>query len=209
MATRVLIAEDHPVYRGGLAEALAKRPHLDIVAEVDNGDDALASIRELMPELALLDLKLPGRNGLGILRELVGAEHRTRVLILSAYAEGALVYEALEAGAAGYLSKKATPEEICDAIEAAVDGRIVVSPGLEGPLAEHVAQIGSGHAQLSDREAEVLALTAEGLSSAAIAAQLHLSESTVKSYVRRIFEKLGVSSRPAAIAAAMRRGLLR
>jgi two-component system nitrate/nitrite response regulator NarL len=131
------------------------------------------------------------------------------VLVLSAYAEAGIIYEALEQGAGGYLTKGAAAEEICDAVLKAAAGEKVLSPGLDQKL---VGQIGRQHASdqtdLSAREAEILALMADGLSVAAICERLHISDGTVRTYLRRAYEKLGVSTRPAAIAEAMRRGIL-
>jgi len=208
MATRVFVSEDHPVYREGLVESIRERPELELVGESGDGLQALDRIRELRPDLALLDLRLPGLDGIGVLRELANEPLDTRVLLLSAYSDGALVYEALEAGAAGYISKDAAAEEIVAAINGAAAGETVLSPGLEQRLMRQINRHENQGCELSAREGEIVALIADGLSSGGIGEQLHLSEGTVKTYTRRAFEKLGVSSRAAAIAEAMRRGIL-
>jgi two-component system nitrate/nitrite response regulator NarL len=208
MATRVLVSEDHPVYREGLVESIRDRPELELVGETGDGLQALDRIRELRPDLALLDLRLPGLDGIEVLRALEDETVDTRVLLLSAYSDGALVYEALEAGAAGYVSKDAAAEEIVAAIKSAAAGETVLSPALQERLARQIKRHESQSSQLSGREQEIVALIADGLSSGAIGERLHLSEGTVKTYTRRAFEKLGVSSRAAAIAEAMRRGIL-
>lgn len=208
MATRVFVSEDHPVYREGLIESIRDCPELELVGESGDGLQTLDRIRELRPDLALLDLRLPGLDGIGVLRALADETVDTRVLLLSAYSDGALVYEALEAGAAGYLSKDSAAEEIFAAIRAAVAGETVLSPGLEQRLARQIHRHESQSSQLSAREQEIVTLIADGLSSGGIGERLHLSEGTVKTYTRRAYEKLGVSSRGAAIAEAMRRGIL-
>jgi two-component system nitrate/nitrite response regulator NarL len=208
MATRIFVSEDHPVYREGLIESIRERPELELVGESGDGRQALEKIRELRPDLALLDLKLPGMDGIGVLRALAEETFDTRVLLLSAYSDGALVYEALEAGAAGYISKDAAADEIVAAIRCAAAGETVLSPGLEQRLARQIQRHEDEGCTLSAREREIVTLIGDGLSSSAIGEQLHLSEGTVKTYTRRAFEKLGVSSRAAAIAEAMRRGIL-
>jgi two-component system nitrate/nitrite response regulator NarL len=207
-ATRVFVAEDHPLYRGGLVESISKRPDIELVGEADNGRQALEGIRELKPDVALLDLKLPELDGISVLREIGGNQAATRAVLLSAYADGDLILEAFEAGAAGYLSKEALGDEVCAAIKAASAGKRVISPGLEQRLAEEISRRNDEKSKLSFRETEILELIADGLSNTAIGERLNVSESTVKSYTRRAFEKLGVSSRGAAIAEAMRRGVL-
>jgi two-component system nitrate/nitrite response regulator NarL len=209
MATEVFVSEDHPVYREGLVESIHEKPGLELVGEADDGEAALARIRALHPDVALLDLRLPGLDGMSVLEALREGNSDTRVILLSAYSDGALVYEAMQAGAAGYLSKDSAGEEICRAILAVSAGETVLSPGLERKLARHIHhQASNGSPTPSGRERQVLELMADGLSSAAIGERLHLSEGTVKTYVRRVYEKLGVSNRSAAIAEAMRRGIL-
>jgi two-component system, NarL family, nitrate/nitrite response regulator NarL len=208
MATRVIVTEDHPVYREGLVECIRDRVGLELVGEADDGSQALEMIRELQPDVALMDLRLRGMDGIDVVKALHGERLDTRVLMLSAYSDGALIYEAMEGGAAGYVSKDAAADEICDAIVATGAGETVLSPEIEHRLARHVSLRSQDKSQLSGRESEVLTLVADGLSSADIGRQMHLSEGTVKTYIRRAYEKLGVSSRAAAIAEAMRRGIL-
>ena len=208
MPTRVFVTEDHPVYREGLVECIRDRPGLELVGESGDGHQALDRIRELEPDVALLDLRLPGMDGIDVVKTLHGERVDTRVLLLSAYSDGALVYEAMEGGAAGYLSKDSAAGEICDAILAAGAGETVLSPDIEHRLARQISLRSEQESRLSGRESEVLTFVADGLSSADIGRRMHLSEGTVKTYIRRAYEKLGVSSRAAAIAEAMRRGIL-
>jgi two-component system nitrate/nitrite response regulator NarL len=209
VAIRVLVADDHPVYRQGLVQTLSERSEFELVAETEDGKTALERIRELAPDVVLLDLQLPELDGIGVLKALEAEEIGARVLVLSAYAEGGLIYEALDNGAAGYLTKGAAAEEICDAVVSAAAGERVLSPGLEQRLVSQIGnQEGNDNSALSAREAEILSLMADGLSVTAICDQLHISDGTVRTYLRRAYEKLGVSTRPAAIAEAMRRGIL-
>jgi two-component system nitrate/nitrite response regulator NarL len=206
--TRVFVAEDHPLYREGLVESISKRPDIELVGEAADGRRALERILDLKPDVALLDLKLPELDGIGVLRAIGGNQAVTRTVLLSAYADGDLILEAFEAGAAGYLSKEAVGDEVCAAIKAAGTGQRVISPGLEHRLAEEISRRNDERSKLSFRETEILELMAEGLPNTAIGERLNVSESTVKTYASRAFEKLGVSNRGAAIAEAMRRGIL-
>jgi two-component system nitrate/nitrite response regulator NarL len=208
MLTSVFIAEDHPLFREGLVDSLSHCPDVELVGQTDDGREALDRIGELDPDVALLDLKLPGLDGLGVLRALAGGEARTKTVLISAYVGGDLILEALEAGAAGYISKEAAGEDVCRAIVTAASGRRVLSPGLDEQLAEEIARRTDEKSALSFRESEILELMAEGLPNPAIGKRLSISESSVKTYVRRAFDKLEVSSRSAAIAEAMRRGIL-
>jgi two-component system nitrate/nitrite response regulator NarL len=205
----VVIADDHPIYREGIARVLAARPELELVAELGDGREALEVILSAAPDVALLDVRLPSLDGPQILAALRRESARTRVIFISAHAEGAAVYEAMAGGAMGYLSKEATREEIVDAVVRVARGDVALhvdlQAGLVGALRERATP---GRPALSAREREVLGLTADGLSAPAIGARLHLSPTTVKSHLQSAYEKLGVSDRAAAVAAALRQGLL-
>ena len=209
MATTVFLSDDHPVYRGGLAEAIDVRADLELVGEAAEGNEAIERITELQPDVAVVDLRLPGIDGLEIAKRIQHNGLPTRTLVLSGFTEGALVHEAMRSGAGGYMSKDAEAAEIVAAIRRLAAGETVLAPELEHKLVEHISRLpDSGAAMPSDREREVLLLMADGLTSADIGGRLHLSEGTVKTYISRVYEKLGVSNRPAAIAEAMRRGIL-
>ena len=188
---RVLIADDHPVYRQGLAEAVKLRLDLELVGEAASGLEALESIRRLEPDVAVLDMKMPALDGMEVMRAMVEEELASKVLFLSGYLQGDAVYHAIEAGAGGYLSKDSGAEEICDAIAREIRVR---SPETASAL--------------SGREREILLLTAAGHSGPDIAVKLYLSPATVKTHLQRIYQKLGVGDRAAAVAEAMRRGLM-
>jgi two-component system nitrate/nitrite response regulator NarL len=205
---RVLIADDHPLYRDGIVRAIQQRPDLEVVAECATSREAASEIRSLKPDVALLDLRVGSVNGLEVLRVL-GSEGPTRVLILSAHTDPASVFDAIAAGAAGYLAKDVDRTEICDAIRAVARAERVFSNGLrEAVIGEIPRRAGLSAVSLSPREREVLALVADGRVTPEIATLLYLSQSTVKTHLKNLYGKLGVSDRAAAVAEAMRRGLL-
>jgi two-component system, NarL family, nitrate/nitrite response regulator NarL len=180
-----------------------------VVAQAGNGREALDAIREHSPDVAVLDQRMPQLDGIAVTHAVTRDRLATQVLLVSAFAEGPTVYEALEAGAAGFLSKEATPLEILDAVVSAARGEKVLPPVLAGSVAEEI-RLRSAHRPpvLSERERQVLARIAEGKSVPAIAGELHLAPTTVKTYAGALYEKLGVSDRAAAVAEGMRRGLL-
>ena len=206
----VLIADDHPLFRDGIARAVRGRPDLELVAEVADGRTALERIRELAPAVAVLDLRLPDLDGLEVLNAVRRDALPTRVLMLSATTEGPTVFKAISGGAAGYLSKSSDRTAVCDAVAAVARGDTVLDPALQAGLLDEVRILGVADARpvLSPREAEVLSLLAEGLSAPAIGRRLFLSTATVKTHLGHLYEKLGVSDRAACVAEAMRRGLL-
>jgi two-component system nitrate/nitrite response regulator NarL len=204
---RVFIADDHPVFREGLVRAVAARAEMELAGEAVDGRAALDAIQAGLPEVALVDLRLPILDGIAVVRAVVRDGLATRVVILSAYDDAELVWAALEAGAAGYLTKDAKREEITDGVLAAARGETVLAPSLAGALAGEVRRR-AGTPVLTSREREALDGLARGLSAPAIARELVLSTATVKTHLQHLYEKLGVSDRAAAVAEAMRRGLL-
>ncbi len=206
----VVIADDHPLYREGLARALSGRPDLELVGEAGDGRAALEMIHRLSPDVAVLDMSMPGLRGLEVVESLTRDGASTRVLVLSAAVESSLVYAAVAAGAAGYWSKDADRTAICDAIAAVARGERVLDPSLQsGVFAEiHAREVDVGRPVLTAREREILLLIAEGKTAPAIGKQLFLSTATVKTHLAHLYEKLGVGDRAAAVAEAMRRGLV-
>jgi two-component system nitrate/nitrite response regulator NarL len=206
----VLIADDHPLYREGLARAISGRPDLELVCEVSDGRTALEQIQQLAPDVAVLDMRMPELRGLEVVEALTRDGSPTRVLVLSAAIESSLVYAAVAAGAAGYWSKDAERDAICDAIAAVARGARVLDPSLQsGVFSEiHAREVDTGRPVLTSREHEILRCIAEGKTAPAIGAELYLSTATIKTHLAHLYEKLGVSDRAAAVAEAMRRGLL-
>jgi two-component system, NarL family, nitrate/nitrite response regulator NarL len=207
---RVVVADDHPLFREGIERAVRERPELELVAAAADGREALTTIRDLEPHVAVLDLRLPGLDGLQILNAVVRDGMPSRVLFLSASGDPELVYRAVQMGAAGYFRKEADREAILDAIAAVARGRTVIDPELQAGVFEQVRMRGTGDDRpiLTAREREVLTLMSEGLTGPQIAERLIVALPTVKTYQARLYEKLGVSERAAAVAEAMRRGLL-
>jgi two-component system, NarL family, nitrate/nitrite response regulator NarL len=206
---RVIVADDHPLFREGVVRAVRAWPELELVAEVSNGRDALQQIRELAPDVACVDLRLPEIDGIGIAHAVTRDRLPTRVLLLSAFADDELVYRALEAGATGYLTKDATQDQIARAIHGVAGGHTQLAPELAAGLANQIRVRSHGDTPLlTERERQVLELLCEGLSAPQIAQKLFLGTTTVKSHLGRLYEKLGVSDRAAAVAEAMRRGLV-
>jgi two-component system, NarL family, nitrate/nitrite response regulator NarL len=206
---RVFVADDHPLYREGVVRTIKDRPDLELVGESGDGRDALEQIKRLEPDVAVLDVKMPELDGPEVLNAVARDGVPTRVVFLSAYLDSAVVYRAVAAGAAAYLSKEASRQDICDAIAAVARGETILSPEIQGGLASEVrARAVEDRPMLTAREREILAMIAEGHSAPAIAKRLYLSTATVKTHLQHLYEKLGVSDRAAAVAEAMRRGLL-
>ena len=205
----VVVADDHPLYRDGVVRGLAASGQIEIVAEAADGRAALAAIQEHFPDVALLDYKLPGLDGVAITHAVVREQLPTRVLLLSAFTDSGVVYKALETGAAGFISKEARREEIVDGVLAAARGENVVPREIASGLVSEIRlRKQDGAPALTAREQEILHLIAAGKSLPQIATELHLGLTTVKTHVQHLYEKLGVSDRAAAVANAMRRGLI-
>jgi two-component system nitrate/nitrite response regulator NarL len=205
---RVLVADDHPVFRAGLVEAISSLPRLELVAQAETGRQALESIRELRPEVAVIDLKMPDLDGLEVMRAVAIENLPTKVLFLSAFLQSTAVYRAIEAGAQGYLSKDSRPDSICEAILSVAAGSTVLGPEIQHGIGEEIRlRAPAAPSPLSEREREILSMTAAGQTAADIGKRLFLSPATVKTHLQRIYQKLGVSDRAAAVAAAMRAGL--
>ena len=205
----IVVADDHPLYRAGLVDAIAERPDLELLAECGGGRAAVEEIRERRPDVALLDLRMRDLDGMAVLDEITAAGARTRVVFLSAYEDGEVVHRALSAGAVGYLTKETDREEICDAILRAADGGLALSPNLSGVVVAYMHQQRANPLpSLGPREHEVLRLTTEGLSAPEIADALGIGVSTVKTYLQRVYRKLDVSDRAAMVAKALRLGLV-
>ncbi|HYY33978.1 MAG TPA: response regulator transcription factor [Gaiellaceae bacterium] len=206
---RVVVADDHPLYREGVVRALSGSGQVEIVAEAEDGRAALAVIVEHKPDVALLDYKLPELDGVAVTHAVVRDGLPTRVLLLSAFTESGVVYKALETGAAGFVPKEARREQIVDAVLACARGENVLPSDLASGLVSEIRLRAVDDAPaLTERESEILRLIASGKNLPDIAGELFLGVTTVKTHVQHLYEKLGVSDRAAAVAEAMRRGLI-
>jgi two-component system nitrate/nitrite response regulator NarL len=207
---RVVAADDHPVFREGVQRVLDGRPEFELVSCVETAQDALEAIRAHDPDVAVVDLRLPDLDGVEVVERIEREGLRTRVVIVSAYEDSAAVYRAIASGARAYISKASSAESLRSAIEAVARGETVIPASMQSGLAHEIRarrEIGDTPV-LTPRELEILRLTAEGLTAPAIADQLVLGVTTVKTHLHHIYAKLEVSDRAAAVAYAIRRGLL-
>ncbi len=207
---RTVVVDDHPFFRDGVTRGLSESGRVDVVGEAENGTEALEVIRRERPTVALVDYQMPEMDGLDLVHAVVDEDLPTRVVLLSAVADSAVVFRALEEGAAGYLSKDARRKEIVDAVLRAAEGQTVIPPELAGEVAGEIRQRARSQTSApSDQELDVLQAFAKGRSIPQVAAELDLPVSTVRTHTQRLYEKLGVSDRTAAVAEAMRRGYLK
>ncbi|KOU42046.1 LuxR family transcriptional regulator [Streptomyces sp. WM4235] len=206
---RILLADDHPVVREGLRGMLAAEPDLKVVGEAANGPQAEALATRLLPELdlILMDLRMPGGDGVESIARITAAGLPVRVVVLTTYENDGDILRAVEAGAAGYLLKDMARAELAEAVRAAVRGETVLAPSVAGRLVDRL-RARPERPRLSEREVAVLRLVAEGATNAQIGRGLFVAESTVKTHLLRIFGKLEVTDRTAAVTTAMRHGLL-
>jgi two-component system nitrate/nitrite response regulator NarL len=206
---RVLVADDHPIYREGIVRALKDSGSIEVVAELADGREALEQIKALLPDVALLDYKLPRLDGLEVLHAVTRDGLPARVMILSAHSDSNLVYQALQTGAAGYMPKESDRQAIVDGVLAVARGDSVLPTELAtGLVAEIRLRSSSDAPALTPRESEILRMIADGKSFPEIASALFLGVTTVKTHVQHVYEKLGVSDRAAAVAEAMRKRLI-
>jgi DNA-binding NarL/FixJ family response regulator len=206
---RILVADDHPVVRDGLVAVLSTQPDFEVVGEAATGAEVVERVRALQPDVVLLDLEMPEMDGVAATRSLRNTGVRSRVLVLTSFAEDDRVRDAIQAGAVGYLLKDVRRPELLRAIRAAADGQPTLHPDVQRRLMQRVAAPVEQSAldNLTDREREVLRLLAQGYSNKQIAGQLHLSEGTVKWYVSAILTKLDVDDRTQAALYAVKHGI--
>jgi two-component system nitrate/nitrite response regulator NarL len=206
---RIIVADGHPLYRDAVVRAIKERPEFELAGEERDGRAALEAIAATEPDVAVVDRALDSLTGEQVLNAVRREGLRTRILLIAAAPEPRLVYAAIAGGAAGYLTNDADARELCDAISAVARGRTVLAPQLQTGIAGEIRlRAVDERPFLSDRESEILKLVAEGVTAPRIGRTLHLSPATVKTHLHHIYEKLDVSERAAAVAAAMRRGLL-
>ena len=204
---RLLIADDHPIVRAGMQGMLANQADFEVVGEAATGTEAVALAAQLRPDLVLMDLRMPEMDGVAAITRIRAEQPDVHVLVLTTYDSDSDILRAVEAGATGYLLKDAPREEIFRAVRGAARGEAVLAPAVAARLMGRMRA--PGEEALSAREIEALTLVARGAGNQEAAHQLHLSEATVKSHLGRIYGKLGVADRAAAVAVALNRGILR
>ncbi|MDF2701938.1 MAG: two component transcriptional regulator, LuxR family [Rubrobacteraceae bacterium] len=208
---RILVADDHPMLREGLVAVLSTQPDFEVVGEAADGSEAVRLAEALRPDVILLDLEMPGTDGVAALERLRDAGSEVRAVVFTAYDTDERILGALRAGARGYLLKGASRAEIFDAVRTVYAGGSLLQPGVTARVLEHLGR-GDERAQanqLTPRELEVLGLISEGLQNSEIAERLFVTERTVKFHVSSILAKLGADNRTEAVAIAARRGLIR
>lgn len=202
----VLLVDDHPVVREGVRGILAQEPDIEVVAEAGSASEAVAVSRACAPDVVLMDLRMPGGDGVGATASILRERPTSRVLVLTTYGTDSDILRAVEAGAVGYLLKDATRVELANGIRLAARGETALAPSVAARLMTGIRAPQSPG--LSPREVDVLQHVARGMTNASIGAELHIGEATVKTHLLRAFAKLGVDDRTAAVTVAMSRGLL-
>jgi two-component system NarL family response regulator len=213
---RVMVVDDHALFRRGLEVVLQHEPDLDLVGEASDGAEAVERAQDLMPDVLLMDIRMPRSSGIEAAREIRGLLPHAKILMLTISSEEADLYEAIKAGASGYLLKDLPPEEVADAIRSVWGGQSRISPTMASKLLNEFASMSRAAEQpptvpaprLTARELEVLGLVAEGLNNREIARRLYISENTVKNHIRNILEKLHLHSRMEAVVYAVREKMI-
>jgi DNA-binding NarL/FixJ family response regulator len=203
---RLILVDDHPVVRHGLRGMLEAEPDLTVVGEASSGPEGVALAAELRPDIVLMDLRMPGGDGVEATAQIVATVPGVRVMVLTTYESDRDILRAIEAGAGGYLLKDASPAELAEGVRAAARGETVLAPSVASTLVRQVRS--PAPPALSARETEVLRLVARGLTNADIGRELFITEATVKTHLLRTFAKLDVADRTAAVTRAMSHGLL-
>jgi DNA-binding NarL/FixJ family response regulator len=202
--TRVLLVDDHFMIRMGLAAALAREPDIEVVGEAATGAEARSLFDQLQPDIVLMDGMLPDVHGVEVVRQIIAKHSAARIIMVSINETPEDIHQAVDAGACGYLAKSSGKQKIVEAIRAVVSGNPYLPPEIENKLAERAT-----YGSLGNREMEVLKLIARGKANKEIAAELGLSELTVKAHISHILAKLGAPDRTRAVTLAIERGLLR
>ncbi len=208
MALRIILVDDHEVVRLGLKALLARHPQFNIVGEAASATEAVDKTLELKPDIVVMDIRLPGKSGIEACREIVAKQPQTRVIMLTSYAEDELLFDAIAAGASGYVLKQIGSGELVRALETVGRGESLIDPALTQKVFAKVREAarraeGDAFANLSEQEMKILALIAQGKTNREIAARVFLSEKTVRNYVSSILSKLQLSTRSQAAAYAV------
>lgn len=213
-AVRVLIADDHALFRAGIRRLLATASDIEVVGEAKSGEEAIRTVEEVTPDVVLLDIMMPGMSGIDVARVIRTASPRTRVVMLTVHANEEYLFEAIKAGAMGYLLKDASSDELVRAIRLVAQGEGLLAPGLAAKVFKEFARVAASQdlapvlTLLTERETEILQHVTAGLANKEIARTLKISERTVKNHLTNIMEKLHVNSRTQAAVYALRTGLL-
>lgn len=212
MSIRILLADDHGITRQGLRSLLEKQPDMEVVAEANQGRIAVELVRELTPDVVIMDVSMPDLNGIEATRQIVGEFRNVKVIALSMHSDTLFVSEMLKSGASGYMLKDSAFEELARAIRTVITGKVYLSPSVSGVVVDdylHRLTKGAGNepAILTDREREVLQLMAEGNSTKMIGMKLHVSNKTVETHRRQIMNKLDIHTLPELTKYAIRKGL--
>lgn len=215
MSVRVLIADDQAMVRAGFRSLLSDEPDIEVVAEAGDGEQAIAAVRHFRPDIALMDIRMPNLDGIEATRRVMEGDGPTRIIVLTTFDLDEYVYEALRAGASGFLLKDASPEQLIAAIHVVSEGESVLSPSVTRRVVEAFARsplpnasLQGSLAGLTPRERDVLRLLARGRSNAEIAGELIVSEATAKTHVRHVLGKLALRDRVHAVVFAYESGLV-
>lgn len=211
-AIRILIADDHPVVREGLFAMLSRESDFEVVGEARDGVEAVNKAKELSPEVVLMDLRMPELDGVEAMNQIKSAKPNTKFIILTTYSDDEYIFRGIEAGARGYLLKDAPREELFKAIRAVHRGESLIQPVVASKVLDRLTELSrrapSGE-ELSERELEVLRLMAKGAANKEIGVELSIAQSTVKTHISTIFQKLGVNDRTGAVTEALKKGIIR
>ena len=211
-AIRILIADDHPVVREGLFAMLSRESDFEVVGEARDGVEAVNKAKELSPEVVLMDLRMPELDGVEAMNQIKSAKPDTKFIILTTYSDDDYIFRGIEAGARGYLLKDAPREELFKAIRAVHRGESLIQPVVASKVLDRLTELSrrapSGE-ELSGRELEVLRLMAKGAANKEIGVELSIAQSTVKTHISTIFQKLGVNDRTEAVTEALKKGIIR
>ena len=204
---KILIADDHTIVRAGIRQLLETQPDLEVIAEVENGRDAVEQTLRLKPAVILMDLRMPEMDGVQAISQIKTQRPETNILVLTTYDTDADIVRAVDAGATGYLLKDVPREELFRAVRATAKGETVLASSVAARLMNKVRA--GGDEALTAREIDVLLLVARGATNQEVAESLHISKATVKSHLIQICNKLGVSDRTAAVTSAIEKGIIR
>ncbi|MHB8085543.1 MAG: response regulator [Dehalococcoidia bacterium] len=210
-AIKILIVDDHPVVREGIGSMLKREPDFKIVGEATNGLEAIEKVRELSPDVVLMDLRMPEMDGVEAITKIKEEKPEIKFIILTTYSDDEYIFKGIAAGARAYLLKDAPRDELFKAIRAVSRGESLIQPVVASRLLDKLAELSKktpSSEMLSERELEVLRLMASGVSNKDIAEQLSITQSTVKTHITSIFQKLNVTTRTEAVTTALRKGMI-